>query len=325
MAGQDLTKILNKIEPELRDDLLRMFALTSQRVTVTQIETLIAQGQIDEAIRLVTPQAEIFAASWASAYVFSGKETGAWVSRQIPVEVIFDQVNVRAVLAMQNNSLRLVQSLSLAQRNATREALLDGIRRGVNPREAARAIKQSIGLTARQVRAVNSYRAALKDGDSSALTRALRDKRFDPTVANSIRTGSPLSQAQVDRLVDRYVQRQLIYRSEVIARTEALRSTHEGNDEMFRQAIEDGHFAAEDISQTWNTAMDARVRDTHTTMNGQIRDYGEPFVSGGGNLLRYPGDPLAPAKEVIQCRCTLSTRIKTLANPLNFSISVESP
>lgn len=313
MATQDLNALLNQIEPELRRDLLLMFASTSKRVSVTQIETLLSLGRIDEAIDLVIPQAELFAASWTTSYMLAGNSTATFISGAIPIEVVFDQVNVRAVLAMQNNQLRLVQSLNQAQRNATREALVDGIRRGANPRDVARAVKDSIGLTARQVRAVNSYRQALMTGDSKALQLKLRDKRFDPTVARSIRTGSPLSQAQVDKLVGRYVQRQLIYRSEVIARTEALRSAHEGTEEMFQQAIDSGAVNAEDLIRTWYTAADARVRDTHIAMHGQERPWGEPFVSGLGNLLRFPGDSLAPAREVIQCRCALATQIRTPA------------
>ncbi len=320
MATQDLAKLLDKIEPSLRRDLLLMFAKASKRVTVAQIETLVSQGQIDEAIRLVTPQAELFAAAWTSSYILSGQEAATFISGTIPIEVVFNQVNVRAVLAMQNNQLRLVQNLTTTQTQATREALLGGIRLGANPRDVARAIKESIGLTAGQVRAVNGYRRALMEGDSKALQLALRDKRFDPTVSRSIRTSTPLSQAQVDKLVDRYVQRQLKYRSEVIARTEALRSAHEGTEAMFEQAIEDGTINREDITRTWNTARDSRVRDTHTTMEGQQRPYGEPFVSGLGNLLRFPGDPLAPAREVVSCRCVLSTRISAPL-PSNVTIS----
>jgi len=316
---EDINKILNSIEPQLRDELLRMFAAANKSVTVAEIEELVAQGHVDEAIRRVLPQAELFTSSWVSAYVFAATETGVVISREIPVEVIFDQVNIRAVLAMQNNKLRLIQGLTQKQREATREALLNGIRRGLNPREVARDVRASVGLTASQVRAINNYRRALEEGDSVSLRRQLRDRRFDPTVARAIRTGEPLPKAYIDKLVDRYTQRQLKYRAELIARTEALRAVHEGHDEMFRQAIADGHIAAEDLEGTWNTAADARVRDSHITMQGQTQPYGTPFVSGAGNLLRYPGDPLAPVEEVAQCRCVRSFRIKT---PLhgNFSL-----
>ena len=44
-------------------------------------------------------------------------------------------------------------------------------------------------------------------------------------------------------------------------------------------------------------------------MGGQLRRRGVPFRSGNGNALRYPGDPQAPASDVIQCRCRRAVRI----------------
>lgn len=306
---QDLTDLLNRMEPKLRKDFLRMYAKTLKGVSVTQVEALISSGRIDEAIALVTTSSASFGATWIVAYITAATEAGQWITAQVGVEVVFDQVNQRAVNAMQNNRLRLVQNLTQAQRDATRESLLDGIRRGINPRQSAIAVRDSIGLTAYQVRAVNNYRRMLEEGDATALTRALRDKRFDAAYRRAMNTGAGLSEDQITKMVNAYRKRQLAYRAEVISRTEALRSVHEGTEAMFEQAIADGFITPEELIRTWNTAMDTRVRDTHTTMNQQKQPYGTPFVSGAGNLLRFPGDPLAPVAEVANCRCALGTRL----------------
>ena len=55
----------------------------------------------------------------------------------------------------------------------------------------------------------------------------------------------------------------------------------------------------------WNTQMDEKVRPSHRPMHGQKRKPGESFVSGNGAELRFPGDPSAPADEVVNCRCFL--------------------
>lgn len=44
-------------------------------------------------------------------------------------------------------------------------------------------------------------------------------------------------------------------------------------------------------------------RDSHMTMHRQERFHGTPFISGAGNLLRYPGDRSAPIEEWINCQC----------------------
>ena len=158
-----------------------------------------------------------------------------------------------------------------------------------------------------------NYRRLLgrvSEGDSEALTRQLRDRRFDPTVRRAVAAREPLSQAQIDRMVERYRARYVKYRAEVIGRTEALRAVHAGNDEAYRQAIDGGAIDLDELQRTWVTARDERVRPTHRVAGGQVRGINEPFIVGGAQL-RYPGDPRGPAKETIQCRCALTTRFVT--------------
>lgn len=57
----------------------------------------------------------------------------------------------------------------------------------------------------------------------------------------------------------------------------------------------------------WHTEMDGQERPSHKRANGQVQPLNEPFEVGG-SLLRYPGDPTAPADEVINCRCDMIIR-----------------
>jgi hypothetical protein len=60
----------------------------------------------------------------------------------------------------------------------------------------------------------------------------------------------------------------------------------------------------------WNATRDTHTRAWHASMNGQKRAIGVPFVDGLNNLLRYPGDPKAPLKTRINCRCSKTFSIK---------------
>lgn len=62
-----------------------------------------------------------------------------------------------------------------------------------------------------------------------------------------------------------------------------------------------------DVIRFWETRRDVKVRDSHRETRGQTRKIGEPFVVGE-SLLRFPGDPLAPPHERINCRCWLVHR-----------------
>ena len=289
-------------------------SITHDRATLGRVIALIEGGRIEEAIDLLEPIPEGLREAYEASFRASAASTAAWLtSAALSVEVRFDQTNARAVRAMERNSLRLVREFSLEQRRATRQALLAGIEQGLNPRDQARLFRQSIGLTARQEAAVRNFGRMLTAGpggvpDLESMTRRLRDRRFDPSIARAVREGRALAPAHVARMVERYRERYIAYRSRVISRTEALRSVHQGTEEMYEQAIDNGHLGRGEIERTWVSAGDRRVRHSHNIMNGQVRGHGEPFLSSSGPI-RYPGDPDAPASETIQCRCVLTTRI----------------
>ena len=52
----------------------------------------------------------------------------------------------------------------------------------------------------------------------------------------------------------------------------------------------------------WTSMKDDRVRPTHDHADGQVKRLGQTFAVGEAEL-RYPGDPLGPIEETINCRC----------------------
>ncbi|KPI33276.1 head morphogenesis protein SPP1 gp7 [Actinobacteria bacterium OV450] len=58
------------------------------------------------------------------------------------------------------------------------------------------------------------------------------------------------------------------------------------------------------LIKQWVTRHDTKVRATHDAVDGQIALLAEPFTVGGVPM-QAPGDPTAPAGEVINCRCRL--------------------
>ena len=283
--------------------------------TLEELAVLLDQGRIEEAILAAGLAGAIrISDAYATAYTVAGQRGTEFLEDVLEVVIGFDRVHWRAVNHMQEERLRFIREFTDGQRDAVRLAMTDGIERGLNPIAQARNFRSSVGLTARQQAAVINYRRLLGragEGDSEALTRQLRDRRFDPTVRRAVASREPLSQAQIDRMVERYRERYIKYRAEVIGRTEALRAVHAGNDEAYRQAIDGGVVDLSEIQRTWITARDERVRATHSAAGGQVRGIDEPFIVGGAQL-RYPGDSRAPARETVQCRCALATRLVTL-------------
>lgn len=331
MTPDEIRDLADSAEGRLAIAWASVVAAMRDAHTTRRLADLLAAGRLDDAVDTVLSAAPRFAAGWQKEFVRAGEAAAEDIERELgrvargEVVVDFNVVHQDAVRAMQENRLRLVREITDSQRRAIREAMQSGVERGLNPIDQARAFRDAIGLTQRQVQAVNNYRRLLSTNDPEALQRALRDRRFDATTRRAIKDGKPLSKRQIDNMVARYRERMHKHRSEVIARTEGLRAVHEGTHSMFRQAVADGKMGADDVMREWNTAGDERVRTTqstsgktsHASMHRQVvRGLETPFVSGGGNNLLYPGDPTAPGYDTIQCRCAVGVRLSMVGGPV---------
>jgi hypothetical protein len=291
------------------------------QIDLSELARLLEAGQFEEALARLNVASERLAQAVNFAFIDSGRGTSTFLQNAGVVSVGFNQVNTRAVAIMLADRLRLIREFSESQREAAQAAMAAGIQAGIGPRDQARNFRDAIGLTQRQSQAVQNYRALLERvGDpgmsaaqqAESLTRRLRDGRHDRTVRRFISERRRLSRSQIDRMVGRYAERTVKYRSEVIARTEALRAVHQGRREAIAQAIDRGSIDPSRIEREWNTSVDGRERLSHRMMHRQKRGWDEPFESLSGPIM-HPGDPNAPVEETAQCRCIETMRIKARA------------
>jgi hypothetical protein len=230
------------------------------------------------------------------------------------VGISFDPTNPRAAATAQELAYNFIREVTDEQRDVVRTALANALAEGKHPKTAARDIADSIGLTAKQQQAVMNYRTSLENGSKSALDRALRDKRFDPTVKRARATDTPLTPEQIDRMVDRYRERYIDYRADTIALTESTAATSAANHEAMYQTIEAADIDPDTgIEKRWNSTLDGRTRPSHVYLGARggqvVLGMDGLFTSGLGNKLMYPGDKRAPVEDVARCRCVCSYRI----------------
>lgn len=315
---EDLPERLNRLVDQQEARIASIFrtaiSALKKEVDLDALATELEQGRVNAAIDRLKHAADQLGAASNVAFVTSGQSTAEFITNAGLGRIVFDQVNLYAVAAMQASRLELIREFTAEQLRATSLALNVGVEAGTNPLAMARNFRDSIGLTSQQWSAVDSYRAALNrvgmddQAASNALGRALRDGRGDKAIRAAAKAGRPLTPEKIDWYVRRYTERFVQHRSQVIGRTEAMRAVNQGNEEAYRQAIADGTLRPDQIKREWRTRLDGRERRTHEFLNEQVRDWGEVWVTENG-VLRYPGDPEAPASETIQCRCALLTRI----------------
>jgi phage portal protein BeeE len=104
-------------------------------------------------------------------------------------------------------------------------------------------------------------------------------------------------------------------RSLTIARTEVLTAISLGKAAATENMIE--AFKGEEIFKVWLSAGDARVRDSHVQLDGDIKLVEDPFDNG----LQFPRDPSGPPEETINCRCDFLTVPESELQDLNLNPS----
>jgi hypothetical protein len=195
-------------------------------------------------------------------------------------------------------------------------AVVDAVREtteaGLNPRVAARRVRDTLGLGERDAELVARVRADLSSGDPARLrghlTRKLRDKRSDRAVERAASGGAPLTPVEVERQTAAYERRLRARRAEDAARTVALDAAKRGQDAVLAQAEVDGLVPRGSVTVEWRTAGDAQVRTQHARMNRRRVLRGERFRDPAtGDTWEYPG------QNSWNCRCVGSVRVHATA------------
>lgn len=251
-----------------------------------------------------------FARTLQSAMI-DGGDLGARIASASRVEFGFNIAENKTAQFLRDYQAERIRQITQEMRQTITQVIFREASTGTNPIETARKIRANLGLTASQEVHVENYRRYLTEGNRRALENKLRDARYDPTVARSLKIGKPLKADQIDRMVDRYRQRYILRRSETIARTESMTMIHTGQNDFWRQLSESGQVAEKEIRREWIVTRDSRLRDAHAAIPGLNKTgvgLNESFRSPLG-MIRFPGDPAASAANRINCRCSIFHRI----------------
>ena len=332
MPKINLNRLIDAWDPILQKAFLDSIKNVTDQVQIDQIVKALQDGSLEAAMRAVGINPVLFrpmSKALENAFEAGGNIVTSGfpdVGRPGELKTIFqfDVRNPAAEAWLKDYSSSLIAEIVDDQRNMVREFLAKGLEAGDNPRSTALNLvgriglngKRSgglIGLTSSQSEWVQNYADVLENSPADALGYELRDRRFDAAVQRAIDSGVPLTEDQITTMVTAYNNRALRYRAESIARTESMAALHEAQGQAVDQAIESGAVDPNNIEQIWRVTHDKRTRKSHKVMDGQTVKYGEKFVSGLGNELAYPGDPDAPAEDVIGCRCWREFKINFYA------------
>lgn len=226
----------------------------------------------------------------------------------VGLTVAFDLLNPRAITFLNTYTFNLIREISSSTTEGIRQVLLTAFAQGGHPYEQARAIRNMIGLTSSQARAVGNFYTMLSGADSElkrALTRKLRDRRFDGTIRRAIEDSAFLDAKRVQEMTRRYYERYLKFRAETIARTETLRASNSGQQEAWAQAADQGLLDRKITRRHWLVAGDERTCEhclSVANMNADGVPLNKDFQTPAGPVMQPPLHP--------RCRCTTVLKFK---------------
>lgn len=283
--------------------------------TVAEIERLIAEDDRDGlAVLLSLGSLTLFTELLRTAFIQGAQNelAGRWRFDSNTWAVInLLMGEYRSISDTSAMDLRKTIDVVMANGNTNRNKALDLL--GVKG-STARRTGGMAGLPVQMSEWVESARQQLLSGDRSAmrayLTRKLRDTAYDRFVV----PGAKLTIEQANTITRAYSARLLQSYAKQLAQTYAQAAYEAGRRQGLQQQIDNGVLSEDQITKDWQTDKDERVRHSHREMQGQKQPFSQPFISGLGALMMYPGDASLGASDEdrygCRCRARYSVRMR---------------
>lgn len=322
-----LRDLLKRMEPKVAKAFNDAIANITNNAKLGRIVAALERGDINAAIIAMDFDKAAFDAvngAVRSAYA----EAGALVVTNTVwrgidgqrVVVYWNASNPRAERWLADVSSQFVTRLSNEAREIMRDVIQSGYAKGYGPRQIGLDLVGRIGANGRrnggliglsnpQSKAVEHMRDILTTGQGydKLFNMTKRDRRYDAMIRRAMESGTPLTQAQIDKITGRYSDRLLKLRGDTIARTETAQAVEAARQEAFAQWQDKTGVEDKYIIRRWDHAGGGKSsRDWHMEMDGwTVRGMTEPFVTPRGARMMYPldGSLGAGAVELVNCRC----------------------
>jgi len=331
-----IEKLMAEWEPKLRRAFLETFRKIRDRVEIARLTAMVRAGDIAGAVQAVgldVAQFRPLGAALEAMFEAGGIDATAGIRvvrgpLGFRIAPVFDVRAPNADIWIRSHTTDLIRQISEDQRALIAQAMLplssgaDPLLTGDTPQKIAldlvgrvSSVTRSreggiLGLTSQQAEWARRYEMELGGGivppDANALTRKLRDRRFDKSIAKAIRENAPLPEKTRQAMIAAYRNRTLRYRADTIALNEASTGLHQAQVEAWDQAVGRGAVAADKVKRFWITAGDDHVRPLHRKvpgMNAEGVGLHQEFQTPKGPAMQ-PGWRFDPG-----CRCRVRVRV----------------
>ena len=285
MAGKKQTERADKLretaekqEPKFRRAIKDAVATVKDGIVLSTLAKAITDEDKDaalEASKIETLKDELSEPLMVGvlASLFAGSRLGR---EELPATLqaaggAFDPLDAEIQRWVRTNGARQVTQISGGSRRAIQNIIAEMISSGESASRAARQIRDVIGLTIPQQKALLNQRAAMTEAGAT--------------------------KAVIERTLAVRAERMLGERAFAIARNESFIAVAQGR-QMYWDQLVDREILDPTTLRKWITAEDERVCPICRPMHNQVRGLNESFAKGGG------GTTLTTPAHVT-CRCSV--------------------
>ena len=260
-----------KVEGDIAKYFVKALKELQNQVNVNSLARNIVGAPIGEVYRKVNEKGIEVITTGLEDELNSGLSTGARLAaKDVGRAVVLDLNTPQVKNWMKSHLAELVDGIGEVSKQTIKQTLEQGILTGRHPTRIAQDIKRDLGLTPRSAEAVSRKWATLEA------------------------QGVPLK--RVEQITNRYADKLLKHRAQVIAHTESMTAVNQGRQQLWEQLDSAGAFPFQVVKE-WLTSQDEMVCEICGPMNEQRRKIDEEFNGPDGSSTMAP--PIHP-----QCRCT---------------------
>jgi hypothetical protein len=278
---QAIERIARRLEPQLRKRFLAAVQATKDIVDLEALARAVQSGSVSQA-SLAMRMGE-----WSDKYgaLSTDLKAGFLAGGEVSYEVLdgakfklrFDLINPYAVNYASRKLPILVDYYKRDALTNIRDIITQSMEGKYTSQTAAKAIRDSIGLTDRYEKAVEHYKEQL--------------------------IGEGITGDTLNGKVERYSAKLLRSRAKTIARTEIIQAQVAGQRALWEEAAREGLFDRQTAKRVWDTHDDERTCALCEAMDGQEIPYNGVYTQpelGNVNIFGevLNGPPLHP-----NCRC----------------------
>lgn len=280
-----------RLRPDMVAAALAMFRIVGAGLNERELVDAIAAGALDVIVTRILSDALLERASLPLRRQIREtiEESFRFNTRYLPragkvngtLAVFFDRLNPRVIEAVRTLETNVVGGMNESMRATVLQAVERGLVERRAPRTIARGIREVIGLSPRGEEAVANFRKMLETGDREALTRLLRDRRFDRTLDRALgKGGTGLTSAQIESMVAANRRKAIALNANTVASTAVKDAYKIATRESWASAIDRGIVDGDRLMRQYIGVDDERERDKHRALNNQIVRFDQPYSSG---------------------------------------------